>query len=45
MMTIRLLATLAAVGDMPYALGGEGGPKLYHPATLQIGKIVAANQP
>jgi hypothetical protein len=30
----------AAVGDTLYTLGGEGGPRLYHPATLQIGKIV-----
>jgi len=44
-MTIRLLASLAAAGDMLYALGGEGGPRLYHPATLHIGKIVTANQP
>lgn len=27
-------------GDTIYCLGGEGGPRLYHPATLQIGKIV-----
>jgi N-acetylneuraminic acid mutarotase len=26
-------------GDTLYTLGGEGGPRLYHPATLQIGKI------
>jgi hypothetical protein len=32
----------AAVGDTLYCLGGEGGPRLYHPATLQIGKIVEA---
>jgi hypothetical protein len=29
-----------AVGDTMYTLGGEGGPRLYHPATLQIGKIL-----
>ena len=28
------------VGDTIYCLGGEGGPRLWHPATLQIGKIV-----
>jgi N-acetylneuraminic acid mutarotase len=27
-------------GDTIYSLGGEGGPRLYHPATLQIGKII-----
>lgn len=27
------------VGDTIYCLGGEGGPRLWHPATLQIGKI------
>ncbi|MFN0171909.1 MAG: Kelch repeat-containing protein [Bryobacteraceae bacterium] len=26
-------------GDRIYALGGEGGPRLFHPATLQIGTI------
>jgi hypothetical protein len=31
----------ALVGDTIYCLGGEGGPRLWHPATLQIGKIVA----
>ena len=30
----------AVLGDTLYCLGGEGGPRLYHPATLQIGKIV-----
>jgi hypothetical protein len=30
----------AIAGDVIYALGGEGGPRLWHPATLQIGKIV-----
>ena len=28
------------IGDTIYCLGGEGGPRLYHPATLQIGKII-----
>lgn len=28
------------VGDTIYCLGGEGGPRLWHPATLQIGKII-----
>jgi N-acetylneuraminic acid mutarotase len=28
------------VGDTMYCLGGEGGPRLFHPATLQIGRIV-----
>jgi N-acetylneuraminic acid mutarotase len=28
------------IGDVIYCLGGEGGPRLYHPATLQIGKVV-----
>ncbi|MCC6490486.1 MAG: hypothetical protein IT364_23580 [Candidatus Hydrogenedentes bacterium] len=30
------------VGSTVYCLGGEGGPRLFHPATLQIGKIVEA---
>jgi len=30
----------AIVGDTIYCLGGEGGPRLWHPATFQIGKIV-----
>jgi hypothetical protein len=30
----------AVLGDTLYCLGGEGGPRLYHPATLQIGKVV-----
>jgi hypothetical protein len=30
----------AIVGDTMYTLGGEGGPRLFHPATLHIGKIV-----
>lgn len=28
------------VGDTMYCLGGEGGPRLWHPATLQIGRVV-----
>jgi len=32
----------AIIGDTLYCLGGEGGPRLYHPATLQIGKILEA---
>lgn len=28
------------VGDTIYCLGGEGGPRLWHPATLQIGTVV-----
>ena len=28
------------IDDTIYCLGGEGGPRLYHPATLQIGKII-----
>ncbi|MFA6245196.1 MAG: hypothetical protein WC655_29910, partial [Candidatus Hydrogenedentales bacterium] len=28
------------VGDRMYCLGGEGGPRLFHPATLQIGTVV-----
>jgi hypothetical protein len=27
------------VGDTLYCLGGEGGPRLWHPATFQIGRI------
>ena len=30
----------AIAGNIIYALGGEGGPRLWHPATLQIGTIV-----
>ena len=30
----------AVAGDTLYCLGGEGGPRLFQPATLQIGKIV-----
>ena len=29
----------AIVGDTLYSLGGEGGPRTWHPATLQIGRI------
>lgn len=30
-------------GTTMYCLGGEGGPRLWHPATLQIGRIVDAH--
>jgi hypothetical protein len=30
----------AIVGNTIYCLGGEGGPRLWHPATFHIGKIV-----
>jgi len=36
------LPSSAADGNVLYCLGGEGGPRLWHPATLQIGKIVGA---
>src|SRR5262249_22627673 len=29
----------AIAGKTIYCLGGEGGPRLWHPATFQIGKI------
>lgn len=29
----------AVDGDTFYCLGGEGGPRLFHPATLQIGTV------
>ncbi|MEW6749720.1 MAG: hypothetical protein AB1505_01915 [Candidatus Latescibacterota bacterium] len=29
----------AVVGDTVYCLGGEGGPRLWHPATLHIGTV------
>jgi len=29
-------------GRTLYCLGGEGGPRLWHPATFQIGRIVGA---
>ena len=32
-------ASGAILGDTMYILGGEGGPRLFHPATLQIGQI------
>ena len=35
----------AITGDVIYTLGGEGGPRLWHPATLQIGKIVEVIPP
>ena len=34
----------AIVGGTVYCLGGEGGPRLWHPATLQIGRIVPGRQ-
>jgi hypothetical protein len=33
------LPSATAVGDILYTLGGEGGPRLFHPATLQIGQV------
>jgi N-acetylneuraminic acid mutarotase len=30
---------LAADGDRIYCLGGEGGGRLWHPATLQVGRV------
>ncbi|MBI3922458.1 MAG: hypothetical protein HY318_13635 [Armatimonadetes bacterium] len=33
------------VGDTIYSLGGEGGPRLWHPATLQIGRITGVRSP
>src|SRR5262249_22460270 len=30
---------LASDGDTIYCLGGEGGARLWHPATLQIGQV------
>lgn len=30
----------AIVGDTIYSLGGEGGPRLWHPASLQVGTII-----
>jgi len=35
------LPSSTIVGDTLYCLGGEGGQRLWHPATFQIGKIVA----
>ena len=35
------LPSATIVGDMLYTLGGEGGPRLFHPATLQIGHVSA----
>ncbi|MBX7259570.1 MAG: hypothetical protein K1Y02_24640, partial [Candidatus Hydrogenedentes bacterium] len=32
-------------GDTMYCLGGEGGPRLWHPATLQIGRITGIVTP
>lgn len=34
------MPSAAILGDTLYILGGEGGPRLWHPATLQIGKII-----
>ncbi len=34
------IPSAGSVGDTLYCLGGEGGPRLFHPATLQIGKVV-----
>lgn len=34
------IPSAVAVGNTLYTLGGEGGPRLWHPATLQIGKII-----
>ncbi len=31
---------VAISGSTIYSLGGEGGPRLWHPATLQIGKVI-----
>jgi hypothetical protein len=39
------IPSAAIVGDTIYTLGGEGGPRLWHPATLQIGKIVGVVSP
>jgi hypothetical protein len=33
------LPSATAVGDILYTLGGEGGPRTFHPATLQIGQV------
>ena len=33
----------AIVGDTAYCLGGEGGPRLWHPATFQIGRVTPAS--
>ena len=37
---VTCFPSAAVLGDTLYVLGGEGGPRLYHPATLQIGTIV-----
>jgi N-acetylneuraminic acid mutarotase len=34
------IPSAATVGDTLYIMAGEGGPRLWHPATLQIGTIV-----
>lgn len=33
--------TAAIAGDTIYSLGGEGGARLWHPATVQIGRVSA----
>lgn len=35
---------LALDGDQVYSLGGEGGARLWHPATLQIGRLRASSR-
>ncbi|HQE81973.1 MAG TPA: hypothetical protein PK166_00465 [Candidatus Hydrogenedentes bacterium] len=35
------IPSAASAGATIYTLGGEGGPRLWHPATLQIGRITA----
>ena len=34
----------AAAGDTLYCLGGEGGPRLFHPATFHIGKVLGVDE-
>jgi len=34
----------AIVGDTLYCLGGEGGPRHWHPTTLEIGTIVGPKE-
>lgn len=36
------IPSAASAGDTFYIMAGEGGPRLWHPATLQIGKVVNA---
>jgi hypothetical protein len=33
---------VAINGNTIYSLGGEGGPRLWHPATLQVGEVIGA---